>query len=305
LQGQALATATTGNIYPNQTTAVTEYLAADKKTLVAGDSQLDPGRIAGLLGAQAVRQMATAELVRAFARRTDLPIVLDQGQMLGLVLAGVRNGVWEYQDPMRGIEGWATKSTPDRPVRIAEDTYIHPVGSAPAPAPSLPPEPLSPPPAVKASFVDEGKADVAFTQVRQQAADAKVDRVVSLVISIDLFGDSTGTELAKLLSVIPAGTAGSLFAGPLLRYQVSAQIELGAPGNSLEVQFSGPASEYTPLKSALDHMLRSKPAILRASVTARFDPPVPLAGHEIEEIGQHAADTGPAKCQIGLEPVRE
>ena len=294
LEGVELDTVTTASVKPNQTGSIVDRLA--EKTLAAGDKPLDPKMVATRIGAQLSGAISTMELVRIFARRTDLRLVLDRQQLAGLVLAGVRNGVWEYQDPERGVTGWATKASPVAAVRLAEDTFIHPVGSAPAPAPEEiidlePPKPLP----ASGAFTAVGKADVAVAQARQEAADAKRDMVLAVRVSVDETGPATGVELAKLLSVVPQGTA-----GVSVRYQVDARVDLGVPGDTLSVGFAGSAGSYSPLKAAVDQVLRSHEAVLKASLIATFEPPVPLSGEEVEEVRRRAADTGPAKCTVDI-----
>jgi len=293
LEGIELDTVSTASVQPNQTTAVVDRLAALDKLLAAGDPPVDPGMIAGRLGNQLTRAMATAELVRTFARRTDLRLVLDQAQIQHLVLAGVRNGVWEYQDPERGDAGWATRDAPTGTVRIAEDTFIHPVGSAPLP--ELEEIPVLLPPVAKATggFSASGKADVAVVQARQKAADAGGDMVATLRVSVEETGTATGVELAKLLSVVPAS-------GPrvTLRLEIDARVDLGSPGDVALIDFKGTGADYAPLRAALDQLLRTHPAVLKASLVAGFHPPVAVSGQEIEEVRRRSSDTGPAKCTI-------
>jgi len=303
LAGLELETVTTASVKPNQTSAIVDRLAAMDKTLATGDRPLDPAMIAARLGAQLERPMATAELMRVFARRTDLRLVLDQDQIRALILAGVRNGVWEYQDPERGAAGWATKDDPTVAVRIAEDTFVHPTGSAPAPEPDDIPDLAPPPPSAAAGggFVGSGKADVALSAARQKAADARTDMIREVRVGIDEVGAGTAVELAKLLSVVPAATPGAT-----VGYEIDAQVDLGAPGQLLKVSFAGPAAAYSPLKSALDQVLRSHDAVVKAALVARFDPPIAVSGQEVEDIRRRAGDTGPAKCMIALtaeEPI--
>ena len=137
LDSVELDVVTQASVKPNQADAILERLAAMSKTQTAGDKPIDPGYVKVKLGALLDTSQPTMELLRAFARRTDLKIVLDRAQIVALVSAGVRNGVWEYQDPERGDDGWGTKARPVAPFRLAEDTFLHPPGSAPPPAEQL------------------------------------------------------------------------------------------------------------------------------------------------------------------------
>jgi hypothetical protein len=308
LEPVELDVVTTASVKANQTDAVLDRLAAMDKTLAAGDKPLDPGWIRSKLGAQLDSPLPTAELVRAFARRPDLRLVLDQAQLRTLVASGVRNGVWEYHDADRGDDGWATKDRPDTGVRLAETTVLHPLRSAPAPTPVGGAGPLLPPvtttvgaggatgaAAPITAFTAAGKADVALQVARQAAIDAGRKTAVSLRMSIDELGAETGVQLARLFTVVPPTTSGAT-----LQYAVSARVDLGQPGTSLTVEFTGSPSDYQPLRSGLEQVLRTKQAALGGTLVASFDPSVELSGQEIEDLIGRARDTGPAKSTVEL-----
>jgi hypothetical protein len=313
LETVELDVVTQASVKPNQTDAIVGRLAAMEKTLAAGDRPLDPAYIRAKLGALLDTPVPTNELVRAFARRSDLKLVLDRAQLVNLVSAGVRNGVWEYSDPERGAEGWATKDRPAVAVRLADDTWLHPVGSAPAPSPvacpfcgevhtgpcagSGPgpgpgPEPQPSPDSV---FHATGAAGAAVTQARAAAADAGRHQVHRLTVTVDALGSGTGAELARLHTVVPPSTL-----GVTLRYQVEANVVLDEPTHSLEVRFTGSPSEYQPLRDALKQVLGTRQATLKASLDATFDPSLDLSGDGMGQIVQRAVDTGPPRCTVVL-----
>jgi hypothetical protein len=289
---------TQASVKPNQADAVLERLAAMEKTLAAGDKPLDPGWIRSKLGAQLDSPLPTIELVRAFARRSDLKMVLDRAQITALVSAGVRNGVWEYHDAERGDKGWATKDTPSLAVRIADDTTLQPPGSAPAAEPTTGPGVILPPPPAKkagSQFDADGKADVAIQVARQKAVDAEKATVRELRITIDELGKGTGAELAKLLSVVPATTPNAT-----VTYDIRVGAALGDPTHQLQVTFTGPPAEYQPIKSALDHVLKQHEGTVRATLSAVFDPPLELSGDAFADLQRRAADTGPSKAATAI-----
>ncbi len=300
LEPVELDVVTQASLRPNQTDAVLDRLAAMEKTLAAGDKPLDPGWIAAKLGAQLGGRLPTIELVRAFARRPDLKLVLDRAQLTALISAGIRNGVWEYHDAERGDAGWGTKDRPGGGVRIGDDTALFPIGSAPPPAPVggaaplLPPVPTSQPPA-GAQFAKEGKADVAVVAARQAAADAGRTRVREISLAIDELGAGTGTQLAKLISVLPPSTPGAV-----VTYAIHVGVALPDPAHRFEATFIGPPAEYQPLRPGLDHLLGQREATVKALVTAVFADPLDLSGQELDEIRRRAQDTGPAKCQVTI-----
>lgn len=309
LEPVELDTVTNASVKPNQTDAVVERLSAMEKTLAAGDKPLDPGWIRRALGAQLDKPLSTLELVRVFARRADLKLVLDRAQISALVSAGVRNGVWEYHDAEKGTAGWSTRDRPDVSVRLADDTSINPVGSAPEPEPVGGAAPLLPKlggagsagvlgagvagTASIAQFEGFGKADVAVQAARQGAVDAGTDVVARVLVSIDEIGSGTGTQLAKLLTIVPSSTPGAT-----VRYEISVTAQLGAPTDVARVEFSGSPAEYQPLKSGVDNVLRAHDAVVKATVDARFDRPLEVSGQAVEELLGRARDTGPAKCSV-------
>ncbi|MGH3442179.1 MAG: DUF499 domain-containing protein [Nitriliruptorales bacterium] len=312
LEAYGLDQVTQASLLRNQTDAVVERLSAMEKTLASGDKPLDPAYVHAKLGAQADRAISTEEVGRVFARRADLKLVLDKGMLRTLVSDGVRQGVWEYQDLAAGEQGWATAERPNVHVRLADDTLLHPPGSAPAVGPVACPlcgqvhdgpcpdakggagGPRAPPPAPAAStFEAEGSAPVAFANAKQAAVDAGRSVLTGMRATVHVSGEGTGQQLARLHALAPTS-------GARLHYHISAQVQLDEPGDLIELKFSGTPSDYQPLKAALAQLLGSRQAVLEASLDARFDPAPALSGQEVEDLRRRAADTGPAHCRLWL-----
>jgi len=313
LDAVELDVVTQASVRPNQTDAILERLAAMDKTLTAGDKPLDPGYIKTKLGALLATSQPTLELLRAFARRTDLRIVLDRAQIVALVGAGVRNGVWEYQDPERGDDGWSTKIRPTAHVRLAEDTFLQPPGSAPPPTEQVCPfcgtshpgrpcsntgsgsatGPTSGPPA--ASFTAAGAAGKAFTDARAAAAEAGRSVLRELAVAVDHVGAGAGTELTRLHTVVPSN---SLDAS--LIYDVNVTVVLSNPSDTAVIRYHGPPGDYAPLREALKQLLAPRQATLKANLHAVFNPAPELSGETVSRMAQAARDTGPTKCTITL-----
>ncbi len=313
LEPVELDVVTSASVQPNQTSAILERLAAMDKTLASGDKPLDPGYVRSKLGVLLDTAQPTNELVRAFARRTDLKLVLDRAQLVNLVAAGVRNRVWEYQDPERGEEGWGTADRPPPAVRLGEDTFLHPLGSAP------PPQPLACPlcgqlhsgpcpgaggqgnggdgtPTLGSAFHGSGAAGRAFAEARAAAVEAGRRELRELRIAIDHVGAGPGTELARLYTVVPAATL-----GVGLTYEVDCTVDLSEPTQSASVRYHGNPGDYAPLREALKQLLAPpRQATLRAEVVAVFQDPPDLSGDAVGRMAQAAADTGPARCQVTL-----
>ncbi len=314
LEAIELDVVTTASVQPNQTSAILDRLAAMEKTLASGDKPMDPGFVRAKLGTLLDSPQPTNELVRAFARRTDLKLVLDRAQLVNLASAGVRNGVWEYQDPERPDGGWGTADRPPSAIRLAEDTFLHPVGSAP---PLTPPPcpfcgqvhtgacpedgpggsggPRPPQPAAGTVFSGTGAAGKAFAQARGEAVEAGRTRLRELTIEVDHVGTGAGQELARLHSVVPGSAL-----GVTLTYTLDLKVVLSDPAHTAEVRYSGSPSDYAPLREALRQLLATREATLKASIRGIFDEPPLLSGDEVGRLAQAAADTGPTKCQVML-----
>jgi hypothetical protein len=301
-----LATVTTASVKQNQTDAVLDRLAAMEKTLTAGDKPLDPAYIKAKLGTRLDSPLPTIELVRIFAARPDLKMVLDRAKLTELVASGVKNGVWEYHDTERGDDGWATKDRPTVGVRLDESTVLHPIGSAPPVTPvGILIDPgtagagggstVAPTPAVGTTFTRSGSAAVALQQVREEAAGAGREGLVRLMVSLNESGQDGAAALIKLHSLVPPSAPGAT-----IRYDVHAVVDLGQADEFVKIEFHGPPGKYQPLKQALDPLLRGHDANLEATVTVAFDAPLVLSGEEVEAVRLRAVDSGPTKCTITI-----
>jgi hypothetical protein len=304
---------TQASVRPNQTDAILERLATMEKTLAAGDRLLDPAYVKAKLGVQLNSSQPTLELVRAFARRTDLKMVLDRAQIVALIGAGVRNGVWEYQDPSLGDDGWATKDRPTAHVRLAEDVFIHPPGSAPPPKEQVCPlcgtsHPGLPCPDTRrggegdehggrpgsSSFAGTGSAGKAFSDACSAAAEVGRQSLKELVVTVDHVGPGAGTELVRLHTLVPPTTL-----RVSLIYDIDVTAELSNPStDGAMIRYHGSPTDYAPLREALRQLLAPREATLRASLHAIFEEPQSLSGEEVTRLAQAARDTGPTKCTI-------
>ncbi|REE63396.1 uncharacterized protein DUF499 [Streptomyces sp. 3212.3] len=319
LEAVQLDQVTSSSVFPNQTDAILNRLAAMEKTLRAGDRALDPAYVKNKLGDLMSRPQPTEELVKAFARRSDLKMVFDTAQLHSLISAGVRNGVWEYQDPERGDDGWATRDRPGFSPRLSADVLLHPPGSAPAPVEQVCPlcETLHPgrgcpddsfggaqgdgdqlrfPQSKSVVFTGTGAAGSAFTQARSAAAEVQRERLHELKIEINHTGTGGGPELLRLHSIVPATTLGTD-----LTYKIEAVVALGSdPMHTAKIDYFGTPRDYAPLREALKQLLGPRESVIKASVTAIFEDSLPLSGDAVERFGQAARDTGPTKCTISM-----
>lgn len=311
LEAVELSTVTQASVRANQTDAVLDRLASMDKTLASGDPPVDPGLVKSRLGALLDQPLPTADLARAFARRGDMKLVLDKAQLLTVVRTGITNGVWEYHDTE--TDTWATTDRPAASVRLGEDTLLHPPGSAPAPEPVACPfcdnvhaagecagagGGTNPPggggptePRLASVFRGSGSAASAVVVAAQAAADAGVEAVAAVEIAVDEVGAGLNQELARLHSLVPSGQPGAE-----VKHGVRAEFGDGSLLGS--VDFSGPAAEFAPLKTACDHLLKKGDGTLKATTTASFDPPLRFDDQRWADLVQRATDTGPSRCTV-------
>lgn len=317
LETVVLGTVTSASLVPNQTDAILERLESMEKTLVAGSKPLDPAYVRSKLGVQFDSPQPTMEVARAFARRSDLKLVLDRQQLVNLLGAGVRNGVWEYQASDGGADGWATAARPGPTPRLGEDTLLHPPGSFQEPGPEACPlcgqvhtGPCSAAggssngtgggttgggttPSVN-RFTGSGAAGPALVNARTAAAEAGKTHVSSLRVEVAALGDGAGKELQRLLTLAPG-------AGPKATavYDITARVQLDNPEHEVNIMFRGTAADYGPLKEALRTLL-NRPADFKATAALAWPQSVELQGPEVANIVAAAQSTGPTKCHISI-----
>ncbi|MEV4483632.1 DUF499 domain-containing protein [Micromonospora coxensis] len=308
LECTVLTTVTSASLLPNQTDAVIASLDAMDKLLREGSKPLDPAWVRSKLGAQFDVAQPTMELARAFARRPDLKLVLDRQQLVNLLVAGVRNGVWEYQAPDGGPAAWSTKTRPGPTPRLGEDALMHPPGSAP----EIETEPCPLCGKVHEGACDDGggggggeetkarefaatgSAGPALVNARQAAVEAGRKTAMRLHVSVSTVSDDAGKELQRLLTV-PAG------AGPKSKtvYRVDARVQLDNPSHVVHVDFTGTPGDYSVLREPL-RVLLSRQASVTASVDITWTEPVELQGSEVAAVVAAGQSTGPTKCDIRL-----
>lgn len=316
LETVALGTVTSASLVPNQTDAILERLDSMEKTLVAGSKPLDPAYVRSKLGAQFDTPQPTMEVVRAFARRPDLKLVLDRQQLVNLLGAGVRNGVWEYQAAESGPAGWATKIRPGPTPRLGEDTLLHPPGSFVEEGPEACPlcgKVHNGPCAtgggfgdadggsgtggttpIDTQFVGNGAAGPALVNARKAASEAGRTHVSGLRFEVSVLGAGAGKELQRLLTLAPG-------AGPTATtvYNITARVQLDNPEHEVNILFKGTTADYAPLREALRTLL-NRQADFKATADLTWPHAVELQGAEVAGVVAAAQSTGPTQCGVRI-----
>lgn len=303
LEAQQLDVVTQASAARNQTTAIEERLAADGKTLAAGDKVFDPGLFRARVGQQLATAMPTHRVAELFAQRADLKIVLDRAQLVRMVQAGVENGTWEYEDPGRGEKGWATQERPSAAFRLDAQTFLYPPGSAPPVPEEKGDDDGDDDPfagidaAPEQRFEQQGQAGWALGEARTAALSADNGKIRTVRIALEESGEAARTQLNRLFGLLSTATSGAE-----VEYDLRLVADLGATGQELSVRFRGPATTWQPLKSGVDTALQHRPADIKASAVATWPQPVDADGQELETLRELAETVGPAHCRVTLVP---
>jgi len=307
LEPTQLPIVTQASLRANQTQAIEDHLAGEHKTLATGDPIPDPALVATKLGKQLNGGIATQKVLDAFAMRTDLPLVLDSGRVRETIRSGVLNGVWEYHDASQGDDGWATKDRgAARTYRIAADTYLHPIDSAPAPGGDGAAgdeddtgldfgddDPAPSATAVEAS----GSMQHALDQALQAVAEKDGMQVTAMRVRIDEQGTEAGVELGRLITCLTSPPP----PGADVHLTVRAVVDLAGTDDAAKVEFSGTQQEWQPLRQAVHSLTSGRSALVEASITARFAAPVASDDQVIADVAAQAQNIGPSKATVRLD----
>jgi hypothetical protein len=305
LEPTLLPVVTQASLRNNQTQAIEDHLAAEHKTLATGDPTPDPALVATKLGKQLEGGIATQKVLDAFAMRTDLPLVLDSGRVREMIRAGVLNGEWEYHDASQDVDGWATKDHgAARTYRIAADTYLHPVGSAPTPETDG-----SGGDDTDIDFGDDDDASTATTveasgsmqhaldQTLKAAAEKNNALVAGLRVRIDQQGKEAGIELGRLITCLTSPPP----PGADVHINVRVVVDLAGDDDAVKVEFSGSQTEWQPLRQAVHTLTTGRSAVVGASVVARFQTPISYDDQVLADVVAQAQNIGPSKATVRLE----
>jgi hypothetical protein len=305
LEPTLLPVVTQASLRGNQTQAIEDYLAAEHKTLATGDPTPDPALVATKLGKQLQGGIATQKVLDAFATRTDLPLILDSGRVREMIRAGVLNSEWEYHDASQGDDGWATKDRgAARVYRIAADTYLHPVGSAPTPndidsdGDDTDIDIGDDEKASAASSVEAaGSMQHALDQTLQAVTERDGALVAGMRVGIDEQGKEAGVELERLITCLTSPPP----AGASVHLNVRVVVDLVGDDDAVKVEFSGSQQEWQPLRQAVHTLTTGRSAVVGASVTARFATPIAHDDQVLADLAAQAQNIGPSKATVRLD----
>ena len=246
--------------------------------------------------------------------------MLDRAQIVALVDA--RRPQWSVgiPRPERGDDGWATKARPTAPFRLAEDTFLHPPGSAPSPADQLcplcglshpgrtcPGSGAGPGPGQGSAGGRRRQCRLILRYRRRwQGVHRRPHRRSRGQPYQPPGTDSHGRSLGPGAGTDSSGcTQSSRLAhwAWSLTYDVDVTVVLSNPSDTAVIRYHGSPADYAPLREALKQLLAPRQATLKAGLHAGFDPPQELsgngraagpgrAGHRPDQMHDHAGHRG-------------
>jgi len=112
-----------GEVASDQAKVVLGILKQLDKVLTDESKPLSSAYVKSKAWPGSQQEMTTEELLRAFARKISLPIMLDQQKLKSTIKEGITNGTWVYFDTREQM-GYGKKSPPPF-VSISEDALLY------------------------------------------------------------------------------------------------------------------------------------------------------------------------------------
>ncbi len=259
-----------GDLRQDQGLVILEVLRRLEKVYTADDAPIAPEFIRRRTWPRGAREVLVRDVMRAFAMRRGLRMLLDAKPLREGILQGVRRGLWVYFDPAQGkgygagspdplirLEGDAALLEPD----LAQQRGIPIVGGEPteercpvcgqlaAQCQCQPP----PAPPLEGKIEASGTVDQAFQGIIDQMGDRGISSLALLGIQLEGSGPQGVRELRSLGLAVPQLGPGQF------RLDVAIAAEFDE-GGEMKLHFRGPWERYRELKdavvSALQHASR-------------------------------------------------
>ncbi len=112
-----------GETDQDQTNVIVRVLHTYKKVQAADDSPLAGAYVKSRAWDRTQTEMTTEDLRRAFARKINLPLLLDPGQLRETIKSGVKTGTWVYYDSRSELA--YDKDSPLANWEIGEQTHLY------------------------------------------------------------------------------------------------------------------------------------------------------------------------------------
>jgi len=303
-----------GDIRRDQSQVILEALKRLEKVYTSDDPPIAPELIKRLAWPHGAREVMVSDVVRAFAMRRGLRMLLDHRPLREGLIQGVKRGLWIYYDPAEG-KGYG-KDSPPPLVRIngeavlldpelAQERGIAIVGSAPeverCPVCGEPADrcrcQVPPPPLPSGILEASGTIEQALQNIVDQMSDRGTWTVSVLRIALE--GDDVEgvRELRGLGLGVPQLGPGQH------RMHVTATGEF-ANDDFVKLEFKGPWERYRELKDVLISMLeRAGRCHVRAELECRH--PDGLSAEALAQIRDIFRHLELGRVRVTAEPKEE
>lgn len=265
LSREALPAQEKGDVRQDQARVLLETLKRLDKVRTADSDPIDPLYIKRRAWPAGRKSVPVSDLLRAFAMRRGLWILMDRRPLSRGLVEGIRRGMWVYYDPREGVgydasaptplvdfEGDAELLDPEEararriPIKGKETEERCPVCHNPVEQCTCGASPPPPPPT--GDLRAEGAPDQALQSIADQMHDRQIQRLERLTIWARGADRSGLQELRSLSLAIPQLGPGSY----RLEVRVGAEF---AEGDLLRLEFRGPWDRYRRLRDGLEALL--------------------------------------------------
>jgi hypothetical protein len=308
-----------GEIEKDQSQVLVRVLRQLDKILAADDKPVAAAFLKAKAWPSGKEYVSTEELRRAFAQRLGLRILLDPNQLKRSIRDGCKVGTWVYAPPKaKKVYG---KPSPLAPVEISDDAMLYlpeiaermdlPIeGAAPKTCPVCG-KPVDecvcakvcpvcgqdpcvcerPTPVLQA----DGAPGQAFQALLDQATDAEVERIGSLIVRVEGTTHEAAEDVRKLGLAIPQIGKADLTAA----LQLSCELE---DGGRFVVDFAGGWSDYQQARSAVEAFVGSALRLTtKMQVQARFPGGLALESPQFESLKDVFSTLGFGRLYLSAE----
>lgn len=259
-----------GETDQDQTNVIVRVLHAYKKVQAADDAPLAGAYVKSRAWDRQQTDMTTEDLRRAFARKINLPLLLDAGQLRRTIDSGVKAGAWVYYDSRAEVA--YDRETPPAAWEIGEHTRLYEPEEAarlglltpphtggrggPPPSPTGGGEPpIEPPdsggPPRPPTVEGEGLPAQAFQQVFDRLEELEAAAIRRLTLSVYGMTRGDAEALAALGLAIPQMGKAEF----RIRLKLFIQFD-PPPGEQFTLEFDGRWDRYKRFKQITDSFAR-------------------------------------------------
>lgn len=302
-----------GSVRQDQGKVILDTLRRLEKVYTGDDGPIAPELIKRWAWIHGAREMPVTELVRVFAMRRGLRMLIDPKPLREGIVQGVRRGLWVYFDPAEGRGYGATSPVPL--VRLDGDAVLLepelarergiPIAGEKPPEERCPicGELASrcrcqapPPPPPEEHLEASGTASQALQRILDLMHDRNVSGLAVLRFEVEGDGPDSVRGLRGLGLTIPQLGPGQF------RLEVSATGEF--EGGSVRLEFRGPSERYRDLKDAVVAVLERSTAVhVRAGLEWR--PRDVLTAEGMSRVRDVVAGLIPGRIHIAGDPAGE